>query len=330
MSSRIRWLIAAVLSGGCLAAVTMEAIAQAYPTRPIRLVVTMAPGGPTDMLSRVIATKLSEILPQQVVVDNRPGGGGRIAYSVAARAPADGYTLLVGDTANSTINPSTYRSLPYHKVKDFTPVGPMARAHSFLFASTAVPARNLQDFIAFAKRQPGKLSFGSGGTGQFTHLGPEIFKAKNGLNIIHVPYKGAAPAMVDLVAGRIAFIMSTGLATAKPYIDSGKVRALAITSDKRSTLMPNVPTFAEVGSRLPELEPGNWWGLMGPGGLPHDITVKLNMALNQTLAAPDVARHLGTLNMSPYASNPEEFAEVIKAGIATWAPIIKRMNIVLD
>ena len=330
MHSRFRRLLAAIVSGGCLAAAAMETLAQSYPARPIRLVITMPPGGPTDMLARVLATKLSEILPQPVVVENRPGGGGIIAYGVVAKATADGYTLLLGDTANSTINPSTYKSLPYDTRNDFTPISPVAAAHSFLFASTAVPARDLKEFIALAKSQPGKLSYGSGGTGQLTHIGPELFIAKNGLDIVHVPYKGAGPAMVDVVAGRIAFIWSTGLATAKPHIDAGKVRALGITGDKRSPAMPDVPTFAEVGSPLPELKLGNWWGLMGPAGMPRNVVVKLNESVKQALAVPEVAAKLASLNMIPYTTSAEAFAEVINASITTWAPIIKRMNIVLD
>ena len=328
--SRFRWLLAAIMSGGCLVAATMDALAQAYPSRPIKLVITMPPGGPTDMLARVLATKLSDMLPQPVVVENRPGGGGIIAYGVVAKSPADGYTLLVGDLANSTINPSLYKSLPYDTRKDFTPITPVATAHSFLFVSASVPARTLQEFIALAKSQPGKLSYGSGGTGQLTHIGPELFKEKNGLNIVHIPYKGAPPALVDVVAGRIAFLMSTGLGTAKPHIDSGKVRVLAITGEKRSPAMPDVPTFGEIGSPLPELKLGNWWGVLGPAGMPRDIVAKLNESVVQAVASPDVAAKLTTLNMIPYTTTPEAFAEVINTSIGTWAPIVKRMNIVLD
>ncbi|MBI4291402.1 MAG: tripartite tricarboxylate transporter substrate binding protein [Betaproteobacteria bacterium] len=329
-SSRFRWLLAAIVSGGCLATAAMDTLAQAYPSRPIKLVVTMPPGGPTDMLARVLATKLSEKLPQPVVVENRPGGGGIIAYGVVAKSPADGYTLLVGDLANSTINPSLYKSLPYDTRKDFTPITPVATAHSFIFVSASLPARNLQEFIALAKSQPGKLSYGSGGTGQLTHIGPELFKEKSGLDIVHVPYKGAPPVLIDVVAGRVAFLMSTGLGTAKPHIDAGKVRALAITGDKRSPAMPDVPTFAEVGVQLPELKLGNWWGLLGPAGMARDIVAKLNASVVQALGAPEVVAKLTALNMIPYATTPETFAEVINTSITTWAPIVKRMNIVLD
>ncbi len=330
ITSRLRWLLAVLVSGGCLCALAADAFGQAYPSRPVKLVITMPPGGPTDMLARVVATKMSESFPQPMVVENRPGGGGIIAYGVVAKSPADGYTLLVGDLANSTINPSLYKSLPYDTRKDFTAISPMATAQSFIFVSAALPVHTLQEFIALAKKQPGKLSYGSGGTGQLTHIGPELFKEKNGLNIVHVPYKGAPPALVDVVAGRVAFLMSTGLGTAKPHIDSGKVRVLAVTGEKRSPAMPDVPTFAEAGSPLPELNLGNWWGLMGPAGMQRDVVAKLNESVVHAIATPDVQGKLATLNMVPYTSTPQAFADVIDSEIGTWARIVKRMNIVLD
>jgi len=328
--SRFRWLIATIVSGGCLATVAMETVAQAYPTRPIRLVVTMPPGGPTDLLARSLATKLGEILPEPVVVENRPGGGGIIAYGSVAKAPADGYTLLLGDLANSTVNPSLYKSLAYDTRKDFTPIGPVATAPLLLIASASLPVTNLKELVALAKSKPGSLTYGSGGAGQLTHVGPELFKAKYGLDVLHVPYKGIPPALVDVVAGRVSFVMTTGLATAKPHLDSGKVRALAITGDKRADSLPEVPTFAEAGFPLPELNLGNWWGLMGPAGLPRDITAKLNGSLAQALASPDFLSRLTTLNMSPMNRTPDAFADVINTATDTWAQVVKRANIVAE
>jgi len=330
MCSNFRWLIAAIVSGGCLAAISMETLAQAYPTRPVRLVITMPPGGPTDMLARTLAQKLGEILPEPVVVENRPGGGGIIAYAAIAKAPADGYTLLLGDLANSTINPSLYKSLPYDTRKDFTPIGPVASGAIFIFVGASVPARNVQELIALAKSKPGELSFGSGGAGQLTHIVPELFKVKNGLDILHVPYKGAGPAMVDVAAGRVSFVMTAGLAAAKPFLDSGKVRALALTGEKRSAALPDVPTFAEAGSPLPEINAGTWFGLIGPAGLPRNIVVKLNESLAQAMAAPDVRARLAAFNMEPMTATPEAFTDFINAGIETWAQVLKRMNIKLE
>ena len=329
MRSRFRWLIAAIVSGGCLTTVAMETLAQAYPTRPIRLILPASPGGPTDLLARALATKLNEILPEPVVVENRPGAGGTISYDAVAKAAADGYSLLLGDLAGFAVNPSLYKSLPYDTRKDFTPIGPVATAHLFLIANASLPARNIQELIALAKSKPGAFSYGSG-AGGFTHIAPELFKLKNGLDILHVPYKGAAPALVDVVAGRVSFIMTTGLATAQPHLDSGKLRALAVTGEKRAAALPDVPTFAEAGSPLPELTLGNWWGLMGPAGLPRHIVVKLNESRAQALAAPDVVARLAALNMGPLTSTPEAFTDVINAAIETWTQVLKRMNITLQ
>lgn len=330
MHSKFRWLIAVIVSGGCLAAAAVETFAQTYPARPIRLVITMPPGGPTDMLGRALAQKLSETFPEPLVVENRPGGGGIIAYGAVAKAPADGYTLLLGDVANSTINPSLNKALPYDTRKDFTPIGIVATSPFYLIAGASLPARSLQEFIALAKSQPGKLSYGSGGAGQLTHIGPELFKMKNGLNIVHVPYKGAAPALVDVIAGRVAFVMTAGLAMAKPHLDSGKVRVLALTGDARSAALPDVPTFSEAGSPLPEMKLGTWWGLLGPAGLPRNIVVRLNESLVKAQKAPDFLARLAALNVNPMTTTPEAFAEVIRTGIETWAQGLKPMNITLD
>ena len=289
MCPRFRWLLAAIVSGGCLATVAMETLAQAYPARPVRLVVPYPPGGPTDLLGRTVAQKLGEMLPEPVVVENRGGGGGMIGTAAVAKAAADGYTLLLGAIGSFAIDPVLYKSIPYNARTDFTPIGPVASGALFLFVGASVPARNVQELIALAKRKPGTLSFASSGAGHFpTHIGPELFKLKNGLDILHVPYKGSGQAIIDVAAGRVSFIMTSGLGAAKPFLDSGKVRALALTGDKRAAAAPDVPTFAEAGSPLPEMNAGTWWGLMGPAGLPRNIVVKLNESLAQAMAAPDV------------------------------------------
>ena len=326
--SKFRRLTAAIVSGGCLATISIETLAQAYPTRPVRLVVAYAAGGPSDLLGRTVAQKLTEILPQPVVVENRAGAGGQIGVDSVAKAAPDGYTLLLGDITAFAVNPNFYKSLPYDSRKDFTPIGPIASGVILLFASASLPAQNIKELIALAKSKPGALSFGSAGNGQFpTHLGLELFKATYGLDILHVPYKGAAPAMADLAAGRISLAMTAGLGLAKPFIESGKVRALAITGDKRTAAAPDVPTFAEAGSPLPEINAGTWFGMMAPAGLPRNIVVKLNESLTQAMAAPDVRTRLASLNMEPMTSTPEAFADFIKAGIETWARVLKRANI---
>jgi tripartite-type tricarboxylate transporter receptor subunit TctC len=328
MGSKFRWLIAAIVSGGCLTAISMETLAQAYPTRPVRLVIGWTPGGPTDLLGRIVAQKLGDILGEQIVVENRPGAAGAIGAASVTKAPADGYTLLLESIAAFAVNPNFYKLLPYDSRKDFTPIGPVASGAIFLYVNASLPARNLQELIALAKSKPGALSFGSAGTGHYaTHIAPELLKMKNGLDMLHVPYKGSGPAMIDVVAGRTSFMMSSGVAVAKPFLDSGKVRALAITGEKRSAVLPDVPTFAEAGSPLPEMNAGAWFGLLGPPGLPRNIVVKLNESLAQTLAAPDLLAKFAALNLDPMTSTPEAFANFINAAVETWAQILKRANI---
>ncbi len=328
LCSKFRWLTAAIVSGSCLATMSMETLAQAYPTRPVRLVVAYAAGGPSDLLGRTVAQKLSEILPEPVVVENRTGAGGQIGVASVAKAAPDGYTLLLGDITAFAVNPNFYKSLPYNPRTDFTSIGPVASGALFLFAGASVPARNMQELIALAKSKPGALSFGSAGNGQFpTHLGMELFKATYGLDILHIPYKGAAPAMADVAAGRVSLAMTAGLVAAKPFLDSGKVRALAVTGDRRAAAAPEVPTFAEAGSPLPEMNAGTWFGLMAPVGLPRNIVVKLNESLAQALAAPDVRARLTGFNMDPMISTPEAFTDFINAAIETWGRVLKRANI---
>ena len=254
MHSGFRWLTAAIVSGGCLATVSMDALAQAFPTRPVRVVIGWTPGGPTDILGRTVAQKLGELLGEQFIVENRPGAAGAIGAAAVTKAPADGYTLLLESIAAFAVNPSFYKSLPYDARKDYTPIAPVGSAAIILYVNGSLPARNLQELIALARSKPGALTFGSAGTGHYaTHIAPELIKMKNGLDMLHVPYKGTGPAMIDVVAGRLSFMMSAGVAAARPFLESGKVRAIAITGDKRSPALPDVQTFAEAGSPLPEM-----------------------------------------------------------------------------
>jgi tripartite-type tricarboxylate transporter receptor subunit TctC len=327
--SRFRLLIAAIVSGACLAAVAVDTLAaQTYPTHPVRMVIGYAAGGPTDSLGRIVAQKLGEILGESFVVENRPGAGGTIGAAVVAKAAADGYTLFFDTIGGLAVNQSVYKSLPYDARKDFTPIGPVASGAVFLWVNTSLPARNLKELIALAKSKPGSLSFGTAGRGQYpTDIGPELFTLKNGLDILNVPYRGARPAMIDLAAGRISFVMTAGLAAARPFMDAGKVRALAVTGDKRSAVLPNVPTFAEAGSPLPEMTSGGWFGLLGPAGLPRNIVVKLNQSLAKTVTAPDVLARLAALGLEPMTANPEAFSNSLYTAIETWGPILRRMNI---
>lgn len=328
MRSKFRWLIAAVVSGTSLAAASMETLAQAYPARPVRLIIAWTPGGPTDILGRTVAQKLGEILGEPFIVENRPGAAGAIGATVVTKAPADGYTLLLESIAAFAVNPNFYKSLPYDARKDYTPIGPVGSAAIILYVNGSLPARNLQELIALAKSKPGALTFGSAGTGHYaTHIAPELIKMKNGLDMLHVPYKGTGPAMVDVVAGRLSFMMSAGVAAAKPFLESGKVRALAITGETRSPALPDVPTFAEAGSPLPEMNAGAWFGLLGPPGMPRNITVKLNQSIAQALASPDFLARLASLNLDPMSMSPEAFTGFINAAVETWAQTLRRANI---
>ena len=329
MCSRFRLLIAAIVSGGCVAAVAVETLAaQTYPTRPVHMVIGYAAGGPTDVLGRIVAQKLGEILGEPFVVENRPGAGGIIGAAAVAKAAADGYTLFFETVPSFTVNANVYKSLPYDARKDFTPIGPVASGAVVLWVNTSLPARNLNELIALAKSNPGELSFGSAGRGQYpTDIGPRLFVLKNGLDILRVPYKGAAPAMIDVAAGRISFVMTAGLAAAQPYLSAGKVRALAVTGDKRAAWLPNVPTFAEAGSPLPEMTIGGWFGLWGPAGLPRNIVVKLNQSIAKAMTAPDIFARLAVFGLEPMTANPEAFSNSVNTEIETWGPVLQRMNI---
>ena len=330
MYSRFRLLIFAMVSGACLATASIESFAQAYPTRPIRLVIPFGAGGPTDIVCRVVAQKLSEILPEPVVVENRPGAAGGIAHTYVAKAVPDGYTLLFsGILTGFAVNPVLFpKTIQYNPREDFTPIGNVASGAVFLYVNASLPVRSVKELIALAKSKPGTLAFGSAGAGNFpTHIGPELFKVENGLDMLHVPYKGAGQAMADVAAGRVSLLMTTGLAAAKPFLDTGRVRALAVTGKRRTAVLPDVPTFAEAGSPLPELDSGAVFGVVGPAGLPRNIVVKLNEAINQTLAAPDVLARFASLNMDPLPGTPEAFADFINNMIAAWAKVLTRVNI---
>lgn len=325
MLAPIRTLFAAVASLCCLATSATDALAQTYPTRPIRLIIGYAPGGATDVLGRLVSTPLGAELGQSIVVENRPGAGALLAGEVVVKAAPDGYTLLFGDIS-LVINPGLRKSLPFDVRKDFTAIGLVAAAPLILVVNASFPGRNLQELMALAKKAPGKLTYGSGGTGNTTHLIPELFKEKYGLDILHVPYKGSGLALTDLVADRVSLAV-IGLSVAKPFIDSGKVRVLAITGEKRGASLPDVPTFAEAGAPLPETKLGSWWGLFGPAALPRNVVVQLNQALARALGRPELRPRLAALNIAPVSSTPDEFANWINAEISMWGGVVKRANI---
>jgi tripartite-type tricarboxylate transporter receptor subunit TctC len=318
---RRAWLLAMLLALGC----SKLATAAAYPDRPIKLVIPYAAGGPTDVLGRIVGQNMGDILKQTVVIENRPGAGAAVGFSAVAKAVPDGHTLLLGDI-NLAVNPYLYKSLPYDAQKDFAPIGLVASAPLVMLVSQNSPAKSLSELISQAKAEPGKLTFGSAGAGNTTHLSMELFKAKMGLDIVHVPYKGASPALNDLVAGHVS-MMVTGLSGAKSLVEAGKLRALAITGDKRAAVWPQVPTFAQAGAPLPEMKVGSWWGLFVPAGTPSEIVAELNRALQQSLSSPDLLQRLRELNIEPLNGSPQELERWVVLEMNTWSQVIKRSGI---
>ncbi|MDQ3025536.1 MAG: tripartite tricarboxylate transporter substrate binding protein [Pseudomonadota bacterium] len=297
-----------------------NAQAQPYPSKPIRFVVPYPAGGPLDTVARLLAQKVSESVGQPVVVDNKPGAGGNIGADIVAKSPADGYTILMGAVATHAINPTLYASIPYDPVRDFAPITQVASTPNVLVVNPGVPAASVAEFIAYAKANPGKLNFGSGSTGSAGHLAGELFKAMAGVEMTHVPYKGAAPAMNDLIGGQIQ-LMFDNLASSLGQVRAGKVRALAVTTAKRTPLAPELPTIAEAG--LPSFDISTWFGVFAPAGTPREALDRLHAQFTRALAAPDVREKMQNLGAEPVGNRPEEFAAYIRAEGEKYARVIK-------
>jgi tripartite-type tricarboxylate transporter receptor subunit TctC len=297
-----------------------SAPAQSYPSKPIRFVVPYPAGGPLDTVARLLGQKVSESVKQAVIVDNKPGAGGNIGADAVAKSTADGYTILMGAVATHAINPTLYSSIPYDAIKDFIPVTQVAATPNVLVVNPAVPASTLRDFIAYAKANPGKLNFGSGSTGSAGHLAGELFKTMAGVDMTHVPYKGAAPAMTDLIGGQIQ-LMFDNLASSLAQVRAGKIKAIAVTTAKRSVLAPDLPTIAESG--LPGFDISTWFGIFVPAGTPRDVVERLHAEFTKALAMPDVRERMLVLGAEPVASKPEEFAAYIRTEADKYARVIK-------
>jgi tripartite-type tricarboxylate transporter receptor subunit TctC len=295
------------------------ALAQAYPDRAIRFVVPYPAGGPLDIVARLLAQKVSQAVAQPVVVDNKPGAGGNIGADVVAKAPADGYTILMGAVATHAINPALYRNMPYDAVRDFAPVTQVASTPNVLVVHPSVPAKSVQEFIAYAKANPGKLNFGSGSTGSAGHLAGELFKVMAGVDMAHIPYKGAAPAMQDLVSGQIQ-LMFDNLASSLGQVRAGRIRALAVTTAKRTPLAAELPTVAESG--LPGFDISTWFGVFAPAGTPRVALERLHAEFTRALAAPEVREKLLALGADPVGNSPEEFAAFIRAEAQKYARVV--------
>jgi tripartite-type tricarboxylate transporter receptor subunit TctC len=314
-----------MLFGATLAFAQSASTGTDFPRRPIRLVVGFAPGGPTDLLARTLGQKLTEGLGQQVVVDNRPGANGIIASELVAKTVADGHTLIMA-TASHAINPSLYK-LPFDPVNNFAPVSLAATGAYVLVVHPSLPAKSLKDLIVLARSRPGQLNFGSGGTGTAPHLAIEMLKSMARIDMIHVPYKGGAPAMTDLLGGQLAMIFNDQLTTL-PYVRSGKFRALAVSSTKRSSALPEIPTVAESG--LPGYEVIGWYGVLAPAGTSAQIINRLYGEVVRIVHLPETRERLLSLGTEPFTNTPAQFATFIKADIAKWAQVIKDANIKAD
>jgi tripartite-type tricarboxylate transporter receptor subunit TctC len=300
------------------------AMAQAYPTKPIRLIVPFAPGGVSDTSARVVADKLSQRLGQQVVVENKPGASGNIGTAMVAQAAPDGYTLLLGFDGTIVINPHVYARVPFDPIKDFVPISKIGDAALILIAHPSVPAKNLQELVAYSRAREGGLSYGSAGTGSTPHLAGELLKARTGLNMVHVPYKGGGQAMGDLVGGTLP-VLYTAVAGAQQYVKSGKATAIAVSGASRVPTLPDVPTLVESG--VPGLVSDSWVGLLAPAKTPKEIVDKLASELNAVVNMPDTRERLATLGIVPSGNSSEGFGKQIQSDLNKYREAVKTAKI---
>ncbi len=320
MKKRVIRLLGAVV----MVVVAGSAVAQSWPNRSVRLISPFAPGGGADITSRALAQKLTVALGQQVIVDNRGGAGGMLGVDLAAKSPPDGYTLVLGTIGPIAINPSLLSKMPYDPLKDLAPVSQAAVAVNVLVVHPSLPAKSVKELVAIAKARPTDLNYGSSGSGAADHLAGELFNAMVKVKMAHIPYKGGAPAMLDLVSGNVQMVFST-LSTATAAIDGGKVRALAVAGSKRFEGMPDLPTMSEAG--LKGFEVNNWYGLFAPAGTAKDIIARANAETVRALAAPDVKKRLMDAGIIATSSSPEGFSNYIRAETAKWGKVIKDANI---
>jgi tripartite-type tricarboxylate transporter receptor subunit TctC len=294
--------------------------AQDYPVKPVRFVIAFSPGGPSDILTRLIGSKLSESLGQPFIFDNRPGAGGNVAGEIVAKSPADGYTLLMGNNSILATNASLYKNMSFDPVKDLAPVALLASQPNILVVHPSVPVKSVKELIAFAKAHPGQLNYASSGSGAAAHLAAELFKSMAGVSMVHIPYKGASPALVDMLAGQCQVMFATALSV-QPYLQSNRLRPLAVSTAKRSRMMPQLPTVAEAG--VPGFEATTWHGIVSTGGTPAAVINKLNAEINRILKLPDVNSTLTRQGAEVLGGTSQEFAAYVKAEIPKWTKVVK-------
>lgn len=317
----------AMLAGALTALVTVAAQAQdPYPNRPVTVIVPQAAGGANDAIARIVTQKLGEVMKQSFLVDNRPGAGGNVGTAQVAKAKPDGYTLMLTTNSAHVINPAIYKNTGFDPVKDFEPVGLVASAGYVLVANSAFPANSVADLIAQAKAKPGQISYASAGNGTLNHLIGEMFKRTAGIDMLHVPYKGSAGAAADLAGGQVPVSVQS-LPSALPFLQSGKIKVLGVVNEKRLASLPNAPT---IGETLPGFGSTPWYGLLAPAGTPKDIVVKLQAALEKTLASKDVADKLAVQGCDVLTGGPAQFAALIREDLPRWSKIVKDSGARID
>src|SRR5688572_18634979 len=304
-----------------------SAAAQAYPQKPIRLVVGVPAGGTTDVVARLVGQKLGEQLAQQVVIENRGGAGGNIGAELVAKAPPDGYTLFLATIGTMTINPSLYSKMPFDTLRDFAAISQLTSMPQLLVVHPSVPVKSVKELIAYAKARPGQLNFASGGAGTAIHLAGELFKTMAGVEMVHIAYKGSAPAMTDLISGQVT-VMFDQILTALPHVKSGRLRALAVTTEKRSPAAPQIPTIAEAA--LPGYAVTTWHGLLAPAGTPREIVNRLSSETARALQSPDIRDRFAAQGVDPISSTPEQFAAMMKSELEKWRKVIAASGTKID
>jgi len=321
-------LLALAIAGGAGALLTMPpaAVAQAFPAKPIRLVVAQAAGSATDVIARIFTPRWSELLGQPVVIDIRPGAGGALGAEITAKAPADGYTALLANISTHGVNPALYAKLPYDPVKDFSPVSLVSTTSNVLVVHPSVPAKTVKELIALARSRPGQLNYASAGPGSSQHLAAALLNTLAKVDTVHVPFRGSPPALAGLIAGEIAFMLPT-LTSALPHIQNGRLRVLAVTGPARSVELPNVPTVAE---SLPGFDVVSWWGVVAPANIPRPALDRLNGDLVKTIAMAEVKAGLLKVGMNAASTTPEQFGQYIRDEIAKWTKVARAANIKLE
>ena len=323
-----RQLMATLWLAGCALGMAPQVQAQAphYPTKPVRLIVPFPAGGATDLFARTLSQKLGEKLGQSLVVENRPGAGGTLGSDLAAKASPDGYTLLLATSSTHSIGPNLNPRMPYDAVKDFTPISQVGNAPSIMLVPNSSPAKTVKEWIEYAKKNPGRLNYASSGNGTIVQLTAELFKAQADLFVVHIPYKGTALAIPDLVSGKVDVLFDS-LPTGLPHVRDGRLRALGVTTLKATPLAPGVPPIADV---LPGYESNTWFGLFGPKGLPADVVSRVNTAANQVLQDPEVIDKLQRLGIEPVGGTPAQFTAMLAKESVKWKKIISERKITLD